>query len=158
MPPAGFESAIPASKGLQTHAFDRTATGIGDPLLRQMYQVHILPSVSELLCLLPCHLFLHLQNGFFLSGFPTKTMPCLVYLIHASCSVHLILTVQFLQPHITFSLININILLAPCSETSLVHFFPLIFRHRVSCILGQAFHYSPENAFYIFNQQIYFII
>ena len=35
---------------------------------------------------------------------------------------------------------------------------PLTFRDRASCILGQAFHYSPENAFYIFNQQIYFII
>ena len=35
---------------------------------------------------------------------------------------------------------------------------PLTFRHRASCILGQAFHYSPENAFYVFNQQIYFII
>ena len=34
----------------------------------------------------------------------------------------------------------------------------LTFRHRASCILGQAFHYSPENAFYKFNQQIYFII
>ena len=34
----------------------------------------------------------------------------------------------------------------------------LTFRHRASCLLGQAFHYSPENAFYIFNQQIYFII
>ena len=34
----------------------------------------------------------------------------------------------------------------------------LTFRHRASCILGQAFHYSPENDFYIFNQQIYFII
>ena len=34
----------------------------------------------------------------------------------------------------------------------------LTFKHRASCILGQAFHYSPENAFYIFNQQIYFII
>ena len=34
----------------------------------------------------------------------------------------------------------------------------LTFRHRASCILGQAFHYSPENAFYIFNQQIYLII
>jgi len=34
----------------------------------------------------------------------------------------------------------------------------LNFRHRASFILGQAFHYSPENAFYIFNQQIYFII
>jgi len=30
----------------------------------------------------------------------------------------------------------------------------LTFRHRASCILGQAFHYSPENAFYILNQQI----
>jgi len=34
----------------------------------------------------------------------------------------------------------------------------LTFRHPASCILGQAFHYSPENAFYMFNQQIYFII
>ena len=34
----------------------------------------------------------------------------------------------------------------------------LTFRHRASCILGQAFRYSPEKAFYIFNQQIYFII
>ena len=34
----------------------------------------------------------------------------------------------------------------------------LIFRHRASCILGQAFRYSPDNAFYIFNQQVYFII
>jgi len=34
----------------------------------------------------------------------------------------------------------------------------LNFRHRAYCILGQAFHFSPENAFYIFNQQIYFII
>ena len=34
----------------------------------------------------------------------------------------------------------------------------LKFRHRASCIQGQAFRYSPENAFYIFNQQIYSII
>ena len=33
----------------------------------------------------------------------------------------------------------------------------LTFRHRASCIQGQAFHYSPENALYIFNQQIYFL-
>jgi len=31
----------------------------------------------------------------------------------------------------------------------------LTFRHRASCILGQAFHCSPENAFYIFNQQMF---
>ena len=29
MPPAGFEPALPASERLQTHALDRTATGIG---------------------------------------------------------------------------------------------------------------------------------
>ena len=34
----------------------------------------------------------------------------------------------------------------------------LTFRHRASSILGQALRCSPENAFYIFNQQIYFII
>ena len=34
----------------------------------------------------------------------------------------------------------------------------LTFRHRACCILGQAFRYSPEKAFYIFKQQIYFII
>ena len=34
----------------------------------------------------------------------------------------------------------------------------LTFKHRASSILGQAFRYSPENAFYVFNQQIYFII
>ena len=33
----------------------------------------------------------------------------------------------------------------------------LTFRHRASCILGQAFHYSPENALYILNRQIYLI-
>jgi len=31
------------------------------------------------------------------------------------------------------------------------HTVQLTFRHRASCILGQAFHYSPENAFYIFH-------
>jgi hypothetical protein len=29
MPSAGFESAIPAGEWLQTHALDRSATGIG---------------------------------------------------------------------------------------------------------------------------------
>ena len=38
-----------------------------------------------------------------------------------------------------------------------LHNHKLTFRHRASCILGQAFHYSLENAFYIFNQQTYFI-
>ena len=34
----------------------------------------------------------------------------------------------------------------------------LTFRHRASSIQGQVFRYSSENAFYIFNQQIHFII
>ena len=34
----------------------------------------------------------------------------------------------------------------------------LTFRHPASYIAGQAFRYSPEDAIYIFNQQIYFII
>ena len=34
------------------------------------------------------------------------------------------------------------------------------FNLQAPCVLyvGQAFRYSPQNAFYIFNQQIYFII
>ena len=36
--------------------------------------------------------------------------------------------------------------------------YHLNFRHRASCFIGQAFRYSPAKAFYIFNQQIYFII
>ena len=50
---------------------------------------------------------------------------------------------------------------AGTKQTALIptpHRFILTFRNRASSILGQAFHYSPENAFYIFNQQIYFII
>ena len=43
-------------------------------------------------------------------------------------------------------------------EFDRVNWTKLTFRHRASSILGQAFRYSPENAFYIFNQQIYFII
>ena len=36
-----------------------------------------------------------------------------------------------------------------------IHIFPLTFRHRASCILGQAFHYSPENVFiYLINKYI----
>ena len=37
---------------------------------------------------------------------------------------------------------------------------PLAFNLYAPCVLfiGQAFRYSPENAFYIFNQQIYLII
>ena len=44
------------------------------------------------------------------------------------------------------------------TEISMFDVFLLNFRHRASCIQGQAFRYSPAKAFYIFNQQIYFII
>ena len=46
----------------------------------------------------------------------------------------------------------------PRSEKKIFILSRLIFRHRASSLLGQAFRFSPENAFYIFNQQIYFII
>ena len=42
--------------------------------------------------------------------------------------------------------------------TSVIKTKLLTFRHRASQYTGQVFRYSPENAFYIFNQQIYFII
>ena len=45
-----------------------------------------------------------------------------------------------------------------CNYSLTYSIIGLTFRQRASSILGQAFHYSPENAFYIFNQQIYFII
>ena len=49
---------------------------------------------------------------------------------------------------------NFDIYLKHCPFWEMI----LTFRHRASSTLGQAFRYSPENAFYIFNQQIYFII
>ena len=45
-----------------------------------------------------------------------------------------------------------------CAVLPDVYRITLTFRHRASSVLGQAFRCSPENAFYIFNQQIYFII
>ena len=41
--------------------------------------------------------------------------------------------------------------LSSCGYPTFRRVLHLTFRHRASCILGQAFHYSPENAFYIFN-------
>ena len=71
----------------------------------------------------------------------------------------LCLHILFRRTHLIGSFLPQTLLLLQV----LVHFWliasmVLTFRHRASCILGQAFHYSPENAFYIFNQQIYFII
>ena len=45
MPPAGFEPAIPADERQQTHALDRTATGVGLVFVfkqNQMFSVQIL--------------------------------------------------------------------------------------------------------------------
>ena len=44
------------------------------------------------------------------------------------------------------------------SEEYLVHIFYINLQALCVLYIGQAFRYSPENAFYIFNQQIYFII
>ena len=59
-------------------------------------------------------------------------------------------SVYYIPTFVQISSINILKLLQ--------HVSVLTFRHRASCILEQAFRYSPENDFYIFNQQIYFII
>jgi hypothetical protein len=58
------------------------------------------------------------------------------------------------------SLYNINLLVFIIETESVYCAVQLMlnFRHRESSLLGLAFHYSSENAFYIFNQQIYFII
>jgi hypothetical protein len=54
---------------------------------------------------------------------------------------HVINPIQEVNEYTGYSKVNAFNLQAPC------------FLHT-----GQAFRYSPENAFYIFNQQIYFII
>ena len=62
----------------------------------------------------------------------------------------------------SFQFVRLNILSSSVLQLDFAlhveHYAHLTFRHRASCILGQSFHYSPENALYIFNQQIYFII
>ena len=41
----------------------------------------------------------------------------------------------------------------------LIQMSPTAINLQAPCVqfIGQAFRYSPENAFYVFNQQIYFI-
>ena len=80
------------------------------------------------------------QDGWCKSAFLTRA--CF------PCTVHLIM--QYVEPVSEWFCWWMFIETWPHSE--------LIFRHRVSSIKGQAFRYSPENAFYIFNQQIYFVI
>jgi len=64
------------------------------------------------------------------------------------------------RPLCVESVMNLSLVVTIISESGLKkpQLIFLTLRHRASFILGQAFHYSPENAFYIFNQQIYFII
>ena len=68
--------------------------------------------------------------------------------------------VYFIGERAEYVQVAVHVLHSQSTDTYFFAFLstPLTFRHRASCILGQAFHYSPENAFYIFNQQIYFII
>ena len=71
---------------------------------------------------------------------------------HAVCRTDRTLTTTTFLNLITFGH-QISVIGCQRREISL-----LTFRHRASCFIGQAFRYSPENAFYVFNQQIYFII
>ena len=80
------------------------------------------------------------QDGWRKSAFLTRT--CF------PCTIHLIM--QYIEPFSEWSCWRMFIETWPHSE--------LNFRYRASSIEEQAFRYSPENAFYIFNQEIYFII
>jgi hypothetical protein len=48
MPPAGFETAIPASERQQTHALDRAATGIGTSYFTQTYYRTVISVLKEM--------------------------------------------------------------------------------------------------------------
>ena len=63
---------------------------------------------------------------------------------------------KFVKIHYS-NLYHIPWIVRPASSSLFNRALILTVRHRASRILGQVFHYSPENAFYIFNQQIYFI-
>ena len=47
MPPAGFESTIPASERPRTHALDLAATGIGTSMLVNPYRTNVENRVSS---------------------------------------------------------------------------------------------------------------
>ena len=64
---------------------------------------------------------------------------CILQLV-ARCSFALFKTIYkflFSEIQITFQV-----------DSDLMHCDIITFKHRASCILGQAFHYSSENAFY----------
>ena len=90
----GFESAIPASKGPQTHVFDRMVTGIDIPVLHQMNQVHIFPCYVFKTCLTVTLPSIPTSSKWFLPfRFPNgNCAPCFC-LMHATFSLHLILLV-----------------------------------------------------------------
>jgi len=80
------------------------------------------------------------------SGIPNETRYHVVFAVVIHLSVCAILRVTLNNEE-------------QCWKVNMSDRFALLtFRHRASCILGQAFRYSPENAFCIFNQQIYLII
>jgi hypothetical protein len=48
MPSAGFEPANRAGERLQTHVFDRSATGIGNVTYHSVQNIFVLSAVSQL--------------------------------------------------------------------------------------------------------------
>ena len=87
-----------------------------------------------------CFYITTVQDGWPKSAFLTRA--CF------PCTIHFIM--QYIEPVSEWSCWRMFIETWPHSE--------LTFRHRASSIEEQAFRYSPENAFYVFNLQIYFII
>ena len=75
-------------------------------------------------------------------------------LCFTSCRTHLIYMILLMQVavlYITQDLSDLCYKFCYGNDANICSFI-LTFRHRASCILGQAFHCSPENAFYIFKQ------
>ena len=128
-------------------------------------------SILSSILILSSHQLLGLLSGLFPSDFPTTMLYMLYfspYMWHAP-SISSIgspewYLVSVYHGALRYAVFSSLVLLpppyalyisssAPCSWTFPPCIIPLTFRHRASWILGQALHYSPENAFYIFNQQ-----
>ena len=113
-------------------------------MCRMWWLLAILRSLfpSSLLCTFSCH---------------PSTPTILLSSLTSSCHLFLGLPVSLVVSDSCIILFWEFCFLPFCvdAQTNVIY---LTFRHHASCILGQAFHFSSENAFYIFNQQIYFII
>jgi len=91
----------------------------------------------------------------FISGIRIPSLHAyLLYSYHSSSNKYSVISKKYYLCHICDCALRILL----THYISVYSDISLTFGHHESCILGQAFHQYPENAFYIFNQQICFII